>query len=56
MLLPEDECTAERLYSEIKALIGDDQRRKNMKTALQSMVVPDSAEQICGIIEEMAKS
>ena len=55
VLLPEPECTGERLYREIKSLIADEQRRTAMKKALQSMVVPDSAEQICGIIEELAK-
>ena len=55
VLLPESECTAQRLYREIKALLADEDRRKQMKKALQSMVIPDSAEQICGIIEELAK-
>ena len=55
VLLPEQECTARRLYDEIKALIADEKRRAGMKAALQKTVVPDSAEQICGIIEELAK-
>ena len=55
VLLLEPECTAKRLYDEIKGLIRDDQRKKDMKKALQSMVVPDSAERICGMIEELAK-
>ena len=55
VLLPEPECTARRLYDEIKALISDEKRRADMKAALQKTVVPDSAEQICGIIEELAK-
>ena len=55
MLLPEPECTAQRLYEQIKALLGSEERRMAMKKALQTMVVPDSAEQICGIIEELAK-
>ena len=55
VLLLEPECTAKRLYDEIKGLIQDDQRKKDMKKALQSMVVPDSAERICGMIEELAK-
>jgi UDP-N-acetylglucosamine--N-acetylmuramyl-(pentapeptide) pyrophosphoryl-undecaprenol N-acetylglucosamine transferase len=55
VLLPEPECTGRRLYEEIKALIADGQKRASMKKALQSMVVPDSAERICGIIEDLAK-
>ena len=55
VLLLEPECTARRLYDEIKALISDEKRRADMKAALQKTVVPDSAEQICGIIEELAK-
>ena len=55
VLLPEPECTGRRLYDEIKALLADEQRRMAMKKALQSMVVPDSAEQICGMIEDLAR-
>jgi UDP-N-acetylglucosamine--N-acetylmuramyl-(pentapeptide) pyrophosphoryl-undecaprenol N-acetylglucosamine transferase len=55
VLIPEQECTARHLYDEIKALIADEKRRADMKAALQKTVVPDSAEQICGIIEELAK-
>ena len=36
-------------------LLADEQRRMAMKKALQSMVVPDSAEQICGMIEDLAR-
>ena len=55
VLLPEQECTADRLYDEIKSLIADEKRRASMKAALQKTVVPDSAEQICDMIEELAK-
>lgn len=55
VLLPEAECTAQRLYDEITALLADQDRRGKMRIALQGMVVPDSADQICDIIEELAK-
>ena len=55
VLLPETECSAQRVFNELTALIGDKARREQMRANLQRMVVPDSAEQICNIIEELAK-
>ena len=56
MVILEKDCTAQRLMEEITALIADSQRRRKMHTALQKMAVPDSAERICGILEELAAS
>ena len=55
VMLSEEVCTPQRLYGEVKALLADENRRKAMHNALQAMVVPDSAERICDIIEELAK-
>ena len=55
VLLLEKDCTPERLYSEIKALLQDQTRRDTMSTALRQNVILDSAERICDILEELAK-
>ncbi len=54
-LLLEPECTAERLMKEIEALLYDSQKSKSMTTALKKVAVPDSAMQMCRIMEELAK-
>ena len=55
VLLPEKECTAERLYAEVCDLLASPERRDAMSTALHSLVVLDSAEKICDIMEQLAK-
>lgn len=49
----ESECTPEKLYGEIKALLGDDSRRARMRKTLHGLVRLDSAERICDIIEQL---
>ena len=56
VLLLEKECTAQRLYDEIKALLADENRRDAMSSALRKIVILDSAERIADILEELAKS
>lgn len=51
----EKDCTAEKIYQEIKAITSDAKRRAQMGKALFRMVVPDSAERVCGIMEKMVK-
>lgn len=55
VLLLEKDCTAERLYREIRDILADPQRQATMGTALRSACVLDSAERICAIMEELAK-
>lgn len=55
VLLPEKECTAERLYAEVCDLLASPERRDAMSAALHSLVVLDSAEKICDIMEQLAK-
>lgn len=50
----EKDCTPEKLYTEIKALLADPQRRAEMGKNLHSMVTLDSAERICDIVEQLA--
>jgi len=53
VLLLESECNAERLMEEINALLESDGRRKQMRTALGKICVPNSAERLCDIIQEL---
>ena len=43
------------MYREISSLLADEARREKMASALRSMVQTDSAEQICGILEQLMK-
>ena len=54
VLLLEKDCTAQRLYQEIKDILSDTQRQAAMGKALRSACVLDSAERICGIMEQLA--
>lgn len=54
VLLPEGEDMGRRLYEEVTGLLSDHQRRADMSGALRQMVVLDSAQRICDMIEELA--
>ena len=56
VLLLEKDCTAQALYEQVSALLADQKRRDSMSGALRGLVVPDSAERIGDIMEELAKS
>jgi len=53
VLLLEKDCTAEKLYAQVKALLADRKRCGEMASALKQIVVLDSAERICDILESM---
>ena len=55
VLLLEKECTPQRLYEEVRALLGDDKKRSDMRRALMDSAMPDSADRICDVIAELAK-
>ena len=55
VLLLEKECTGQRLYEEVEALLKDETRCKAMRKALIDSSMPDSADRICDIIAELAK-
>ena len=55
VLIPEGECTAQTLYTQLKSLVAEDGRRQQMTAALRGMAVPDSAERICDILEELIR-
>ena len=52
----EKECTSEALYTLIRQLLTDADRREEMSRKLKAMVQLDSTEQICDILEELAKN
>lgn len=56
VVLTEADCTAEKLYAEVKALAKDSERRAKMRSALHSLAVVDSAERICETVIKLAKS
>ena len=53
VLVLEGECTAKRLMEEITALLQDKTRYNSMRKTLQELVVPDSAERLCAIMENL---
>ena len=55
VVVVEKDCSAEKLYGQIKSLLADPDRRAQMGKNLRQMVTLDSAERICGIVEELAK-
>ena len=56
VVVPETDCTAQGIFDQIMALMENEPHRKEMSQALRSMVILDSAERICDILEELAKS
>lgn len=56
IVLLEKDCTAQRLFDELGRLLADPERCRKMHVSLQSMAVPDSAERICDIMEELIAS
>lgn len=55
VVIVEKDCTPEKVYGEVKALLADPERRGQMSQNLRSMVTMDSTERICGIVEALAK-
>lgn len=55
-LLLEKDCTPEKLWQTIKALLEDKEKYIQMQKSMQKMVILDSAERLCDIIADLAKS
>ena len=53
VLLPETECTPQRLMAEIQKLLDSEIARKEMKQALHKICVPDSAQRVCDIMQAL---
>jgi UDP-N-acetylglucosamine--N-acetylmuramyl-(pentapeptide) pyrophosphoryl-undecaprenol N-acetylglucosamine transferase len=52
----EKDCTPEKMYGLVKELLADENRRMEMAAALRNLVKTDSADRICDMVEELAKS
>ena len=55
IVILEKDCTAERLFEEVKKMLADKERYTNMEKALYAMAVPDSAERLCAVMEQLVK-
>ena len=53
VVILENECTAEKVMEAIKQILEDPQKYQKMREALLSISIPDSAERICAIMEEL---
>ena len=56
IVIPEKECTPQRLHREITDLLADKDRYDAMSRALYAMAVPDSAERLCTVMEQLARN
>ena len=52
----EKDCAPEKIYELVSRLMKDADRRTEMADALHGLVKSDSAQRICDIVEELAKS
>ncbi len=55
ILMPESECTAQKMFDTIMELLNDPLRCQQMSAALGAMAVVDSAEKICDLAENLCK-
>ena len=55
VLVLEKDCSPEKIYGEVIAMLADDGRREKMKNALKGLVKVDATERICDVLEELAK-
>lgn len=55
VVIVEKECTAEKVYAQVKELLADDPRRAQMGRTLRELVRLDSTERICDIAEALMK-
>jgi UDP-N-acetylglucosamine--N-acetylmuramyl-(pentapeptide) pyrophosphoryl-undecaprenol N-acetylglucosamine transferase len=55
VVLLESECTADRVYQQIKDMLGDSRKCEEMSKNLRNMAVSDSTDRICRIAEKLAQ-
>ena len=55
VLLPEKECSPERLYEEAAGLLQSPERRGEMSRALSRLAVPDANEKIYATLQELLR-
>lgn len=54
VVLLEQECSAKRVYDEVMRLLNDERKSREMSDNLRNLAVPDSADRICRIAEQLA--
>lgn len=54
LVFTEEQCSGRTLYNAVTQLLSDHERRKAMSRAVREMVVLDSAERICDLLEALA--
>ena len=54
IVITEDQCNGQVLYNAVQQLLADHDRRSAMSSAVRQMVMLDSAERICDILEELS--
>ena len=54
ILIPEGDNMGQKLYGAVTQLLADESRQKQMSKILKEMVVLDSAERICDMIQQLA--
>lgn len=55
VVILEKDCTAQKIYEEIRKIVEDPRTSEKMQKALHAMVVPDSAERVCSIMDSLMK-
>ena len=55
VVIPETACNAQVVFDTVMELLKDESHCQQMSATLRSMVVPDSADRICDILENLAK-
>jgi UDP-N-acetylglucosamine--N-acetylmuramyl-(pentapeptide) pyrophosphoryl-undecaprenol N-acetylglucosamine transferase len=55
VLLPEGECSPQRLFDQVSAILQDPARRQSMSQALREQSTPDAAEKIYQVLVELMK-
>lgn len=55
VVMLEKDCTAEKLYAEVSAILSDKTRYDAMRVALRASCILDSAERICDTMEKLIK-
>ena len=56
VVIREADCDGDSLYKTVKELLADPERLRGMRSAARKMAVVDAAEQIYGVIRELAET
>ena len=56
VMISEENCTPQELYAQLKSLLAEESRRQEMEMTLRKLAVPDSAERICDVLEELIRA